>query len=209
MNRIIERSGSNESLVESDGADHPVGTPVVGALVAVDVVASTNRLAVLGDFEACREYQRLRGLISAMTTTHYGGVDGDRGDGVIARFDSVANATAAAMCMAVTAPEVSSPLAGEPLRVRAGIHWGSMLVDDRGHAFGLAVAIAARVCTAGEPGRVTMSDPAATLLATEGWTCLDRLGPAVLKGVPEPQELWQVAQLAPPCGLHGESACAG
>jgi len=102
---------------------------------AVDVVASTNRLAVLGDFEACREYQRLRGLISAMTTTHYGGVDGDRGDGVIARFDSVANATAAAMCMAVTAPEVSSPLAGEPLRVRAGIHWGSMLVDDRGHAF--------------------------------------------------------------------------
>jgi class 3 adenylate cyclase len=208
MNRMIERSGTSEPLDESDRIDRPVGTPVVGALVAVDVVASTRRLAVLGDAEACREHQRLCGLLSAMTTTHYGALDGERGEGVIARFDSVANATAAAMCMTAAAPEVSSTLGGEPLRVRAGIHWGSMLVDDDGHTFGLAVAIALRVCMAGEPGRVTLSDPAATLLAQEGWTCLDRVGPAVLKGVPEPQELWQVAQSAPPCGFHGDAGCA-
>jgi adenylate cyclase len=204
---MIEREGNRPSLIE-DPAEEQVGTPIVGALVAVDVVASTRRLSELGDTEACREYQRLRGLLSAMTTTHYGTVDSERGDGVIARFDSLTNATAAAMCMAVAAPEVSSPLASDLLGVRAGIHWGPMLVDDDGQAFGLAVAIAVRVCGAGEPGRVTMSDSAAALLADEGWTCLERMGPAVLKGVPQPLELWQVAQLAPPHGFHGGSGCA-
>jgi class 3 adenylate cyclase len=206
MDQTTER-GSWACALDADRSDQSAGVPGVGALVAVDVVASTRRFDALGDSEFCREHQRLRGLLSAMTTTHHGTVDSDDGDGVIARFDSLTNATAAATCMTVAAPEVSSPLEEEPLRLRAGIHWGPMLVDGDGHAVGLAVEIAAQVCGAGEPGRVTMSDAAAALLEEEGWTCLERRGPAELEGVAEPLELWQVAQLAPPSGFHGGSVC--
>lgn len=164
-------------------------------ILVVDEVGSTERLVELGPEEAFREQLRLDRLIESTVGTHHGCVDHWCGDGAIARFGCAAAATSAAVRLLATAAEVSSPHAHAPVRLRAAAHLGRLLIDDERRSFGLGLVVAVRICDRTEADTVVVSDPVADVLGGHGWG-VDPLGPAELKGVPEPLDLWRVASVA-------------
>lgn len=83
---------------------------------------------------------------------------------------------------------------GKSLSVRVGIHTGEVMVQqesaDSGNIFGETPNIAARVQAASEPNTVCIS--AATQRLVAGFFIVEDLGPHILKGVPQPMQLYRV-----------------
>jgi class 3 adenylate cyclase/tetratricopeptide (TPR) repeat protein len=80
------------------------------------------------------------------------------------------------------------------IAVRVGIHTGEVMIrqesGDSGNIFGETPNVAARVQAASEPGSVCIS--AATQRLVAGFFIVDDLGPHILKGVPDPIQLYKV-----------------
>src|SRR6266536_2842178 len=96
-----------------------------------------------------------------------GGAEVDtQGDAFFVAFADARDALAAAR-------EVQHALAGEPIRVRMGVHTGEPLLTDEGYV-GVDVHKAARICSAGHGGQILVSEE--TMLAVENGD-LRPLGP--------------------------------
>jgi len=206
--RWSARTIPNARMVELEGSDHLVwfgdAAPfadaleefvtggraevevdrVLATILFVDVVASTTRLAELGDarwaelregfYEATRrEIDRQRGR--AVKTT---------GDGLLATFDGPARAVRAALASVAWAGDLG-------LEIRAGVHTGECEAreDDVG---GLAVHIASRVMDTAGPGEVVVSSTVRDLVAGSGLTFTER-GSRELRGVPGEWRLFAAA----------------
>ncbi len=80
------------------------------------------------------------------------------------------------------------------IAVRVGIHTGEVMIrqegGDSGSIFGETPNVAARVQAAAEPNSVCIS--AATQRLVAGFFVVDELGPHILKGVPDPIQLFKV-----------------
>ena len=83
---------------------------------------------------------------------------------------------------------------GEPLRVRFGLHTGEPVRNAAGYA-GLDVHRAARICTAAHGGQILISQTTRDLIAhaVPADTMLVDLGHHLLKDLPQPEHLIQVA----------------
>jgi class 3 adenylate cyclase len=105
------------------------------------------------------------------------------GDGFMATFDGPARANRCAEA-------VVRDVRGLDLEVRAGLHTGECeLLGDR--LAGIAVHIAARICSNAGPGQVLVSSTVKDLVAGSGIEFDDR-GVAPLKGVPDEWRLFAV-----------------
>ncbi|MGH7804371.1 MAG: adenylate/guanylate cyclase domain-containing protein, partial [Candidatus Binatia bacterium] len=169
-------------------------------IVFIDLVGST-RMAASEDLEAYDGFLRRYHAISNRAIAAYGGTVLElHGDGVLACFglsEDAENAalSAVAACLAI-AKEVPRQLA--PAEIRAGIHSGAVFC--RVHASGellpqisgLDVNVASRVQTAAKPGAVVISAATMDFVARIAKLEAVDLGPAELKGVPEPVVLYQV-----------------
>jgi class 3 adenylate cyclase len=156
--------------------DHGRVDRVLASLMITDIVASTERLATIGD-RAWRDLvakhdQLVRGLIR-----RYGGREVKQtGDGFLAAFDGPARAIRCAL----SALEAVRRELG--LELRAGVHTGEVEVlgtDLRG----VAVNIAARVASLASPGEVLVSSTVKELVIGSEIEMRDR-GSHELKGVP-------------------------
>jgi|tagenome__1003787_1003787.scaffolds.fasta_scaffold20969700_1 predicted ATPase/DNA-binding SARP family transcriptional activator len=159
-----------------------------------DIEASTARLDAIGAEAYALELQRQRAILRDAFGRH-GGVEVDtQGDALFAAFPTAPGAIAAA----VRAQEV---LAGQPVRVRMGIHTGTPLVMDTGYA-GLDVHRGARIAAAAHGGQIVVSSATAALLDDAG--LLRDLGRHRLKDVPDAEHLYQVgdADFPPLRSLH-------
>ena len=80
------------------------------------------------------------------------------------------------------------------LQIRAGLHTGEidLVGSDEGDVGGMAVHIAARVCSFAEPGTVLVSSTVKDLVVGSGLG-FDDVGSHELKGVPGEWRLWVVA----------------
>jgi class 3 adenylate cyclase len=161
-------------------------------LLVVDEVDSTGRMLDLGCEEAYREQRRLDRLVDTTVRSHRGSVDHWCGDGAIARFPCVASATDAGLRLVATAADATSHRSDRPIRLRAATHIDEVLIDHQERSFGLGLVVAVRICGVAAGGSVVVSAPVAEVLGADGWR-LDELGPAHLKGMPDPVELWRVA----------------
>ena len=115
-----------------------------------------------------------------------------RADELFAVFKRPAGALAAALAIQRSVGSRSWP-AGAKVRLRIGIHTGRPTLTDGGYT-GLAVHIAARICSAGHGGQILLSSEA--VRAVEASAPRDvsfrSLGAHPLQGLPEPQILFQM-----------------
>ena len=151
-----------------------------------DVEKSTQLLAQLGadDYgQTLEEHRRL--LREAFAAGHE--VDA-QGDSLFYAFDRADDAVLAAAAG-------QNALAGQPIRVRIGIHTGQPSIVGDGYV-GLDVHRAARICAAAHGGQIVLSQTTRDLVDVEARD----LGEHRLKDLTQPQPLYQL--LAP--GLETE-----
>jgi adenylate cyclase len=177
--------------------------PVEGAIAFTDLVGFTEYTATRGDQEALA----VLGTQDAILRTAL--PDGARvvkelGDGLLIFFPD--SSVAVSGCLAILDGfEHAADRDEMPLWVRAGLHWGrpSARGDD---LVGHDVNVAARIVDVAAPGELLCSGSMMTA-ATDGHDTVDfvELGPVMMKGIPEPIELFRVerVELAPrdPAGI--------
>jgi class 3 adenylate cyclase len=156
---------------------------VLATVLFTDIVASTKRVAELGD----RRWRSLLDAHDAMISRQLERFRGREiktvGDGVIATFDGPARAISCACAIRDEVRQLG-------LEIRAGVHTGE--IELRGaDVGGIAVHIGARVGRLAGPGEVLVSRTVTDLVAGSGIAFADR-GEHELKGVPGRWQLFAV-----------------
>ena len=164
-------------------------------LLFTDIEGSTALLHELGEvyFEVLAQHHE----IMRKAIAEHGGVEvKTEGDSFFVGFASASATANACLQMQRGLAEHVWPH-GRPVRVRMGMHTGSVtLIGDDDYA-GITVHEAARINSAGHGGQVLVSSATVEAIEVEGGldkdvTWLD-LGRHVLKDFPEPRQLFQLA----------------
>jgi class 3 adenylate cyclase len=159
------------------GAARDPGAParVLATLLFTDIVASTERLAQVGD-TAWRELLERHHAVVRGSLARFGGTEIDNaGDGFLASFATPAPGIRCALA-------AIGELAAIGLAIRCGLHTGEC-ERIAGKLGGIAVHIGARIAGQAGPGEVLVSATVRDLVAGSGITFADR-GTAELKGLP-------------------------
>jgi class 3 adenylate cyclase/DNA-binding SARP family transcriptional activator len=183
-------SGGHSSGERIGQTGLPSGTVT---LLVSDIDGATALLSRLGPayIDALAGQRR---ILRAAWAEHGGTELGtERGDGFSVVFATAPAAVAAAVQAQQELAGFDWP-AGEPVRVRIGIHTGNPTLHD-GAYVGMDVHRAARIVAAAHGGQVVLSSAAAELAAAslpEGVRLRD-LGSHQLKDIPRPEHLLQLA----------------
>jgi class 3 adenylate cyclase/pimeloyl-ACP methyl ester carboxylesterase len=180
--RMPDRSARLEEFV-TGSRPTPVSDRVLATVLFTDIVASTQRVAELGDERWREELDRHDALVRDSLGQFRGREISTTGDGFFATFDGPARAIHCAQAIIDAARTVG-------LDVRAGIHTGECEVrgDDYG---GIAVHVGARVAALAGADQVLTTSTVKDLVAGSGISFKDH-GAHQLKGIPEPRHLYEV-----------------
>jgi class 3 adenylate cyclase len=154
------------------------------ALVFSDVVGSTDHFARFGDEAGRRLQQRHFDLLGQPVLAGGGRIVETGGDGAFIVFPSVEAAARAVIDLEqgiardnlMTGPQ-------QQLRIRVGMHWGTVLRDER-YVTGDSVNLAARVTQSAAPGEIRITKEAFAQLPNTLRLQARPLGPLELKGIP-------------------------
>ena len=163
--------------------------PGVRTVMFTDIVDSTRLTDELGDETGVR----LVHVHDRIVEDRLADADGNKvkhtGDGLMAAFASCDDAVACAVGVQEDLADYREGDHALPLEVRIGLHVGEP-VAAHGDLFGLAVNIARRICDAGGPGDILISEAVRQQLRTN--VALDALGPHDFKGVRQPVEVCRI-----------------
>jgi class 3 adenylate cyclase len=171
------------------------------ALVFTDVEGSTAYFARFGDEAGRALQQRHIEMLHALAVRVGGRIVDTAGDGAFAIFPTVdtACATLREMQQQISVHNLSRP-AEHHLKVRCGIHWGSVLTDGV-IVTGDAVNFSARVTGTGQGGEIRLSREAFGELGSADRTRCTPLSPVTMKGFADPVPLvlfaWQDRSIFP------------
>jgi class 3 adenylate cyclase len=167
-----------EFVTGGRGAHLPTRT--LATVLFTDIVDSTQRAARVGDHRWRGVLDEFDVNVSRLLARHNGLLVKTTGDGILARFDSPAQAVRCALALVASAGDTG-------LQLRAGLHAGEVELrgDDIG---GLAVHIASRVSAMAGADEVLVTGTVRDLVVGSGIVFDDR-GRHNLKGVPQE---WQV-----------------
>jgi pimeloyl-ACP methyl ester carboxylesterase len=156
-----------------------------------DIVASTQHAAATGDERWRAVLQRFREITADLTQRFGGTVVKSTGDGHLVTFDLPTQAIRCAEALRTDAETLG-------IQIRAGIHTGEceLLDADIG---GLAVHIAARICSQAVAGEILVSRTVRDLVVGSGTGFEDR-GGVELRGVPGTWQLLAVNRHGAPAG---------
>ena len=179
-------------------------------ILVTDLVGSTAMFDRLGDDRAERllrsHLTQLRDLVRS-----FGGVEvKSTGDGIMAAFPGASLATECAVAMQRVLHLRNEAGVEEPLHIRIGMHSGDTTVDRHDH-YGIAVAVAARLCDKASPDEILVSGLTRGLVGSRGGHGFTEAGVPELKGIDEPVRAWTIdwgpggAPPAPPPGLNASS----
>jgi adenylate cyclase len=116
----------------------------LAAIFAADI-AGYSRLMAHDEVGTLTRLKACRVIIDGLIATHRGRIFNTAGDSVIADFASAVDAVARAVAVQNTiATEDPRSVAGEPMRLRIGVHVGDVMVDGA-NLLGDGVNIAARI----------------------------------------------------------------
>jgi class 3 adenylate cyclase/pimeloyl-ACP methyl ester carboxylesterase len=180
--RMPDRSARFEEFV-TGSRPIPVSDRVLATVLFTDIVASTQRVAALGDKRWREELDRHDALVRDSLGQFRGREISTTGDGFFATFDGPARAIHCAQAIIDAARAVG-------LDVRAGIHTGECEVRGDGYG-GIAVHVGARVAALAGADRVLTTSTVKDLVAGSGISFKDH-GTHQLKGIPEPRHLYEV-----------------
>lgn len=159
------------------------GAPADLAVVFTDLEGFTKYTASAGDEAASAllaEHHRSAGPV---VRSHGGRVVKRLGDGLMVTFPSAEGAVLASLELLATAPQ--------PLRLRAGVHCGEVVVV-RDDVIGHVVNVAARVAEAAKGGEVLVTGPVRATTDGLGGVSFSRLRKRGFKGVGEPVAVCKV-----------------
>jgi class 3 adenylate cyclase len=170
--------------LSSGGGATPEFDRELATLLFTDVVGSTELLERMGDAAWSDVRRRHEHDIRSAVEAAGGALVDVAGDG---SFSLLGGPAAAIRC----AREISERAAPLGLTIRSGVHFGECQRNGGG-VTGLAVHIAARVGAAARPGEIWVSRTVRDVVGGSGIRLRSR-GVHELKGVPEPWELYAVA----------------
>jgi class 3 adenylate cyclase len=151
----------------------------VVTLLFSDLVDSTVHLQQVGDEAGAHLFQTLHKLLGDAISAHGGDELEWLGDGVLAAFQSTADAVRCAIDIEQSARR---PLAGRKFEIRIGIHLGEVLRRDSGY-FGTPVVTARRLCDLAASGQILCSRLVADVLSSRQAFSFRDLGALKLKGI--------------------------
>jgi class 3 adenylate cyclase len=156
-----------------------------------DIVGSTPYFERFGNEEGRKLQQRHHDLAQQAASAAGGRIVDTAGDGAFLAFPT---ADAAANAFIDLQKQISRDNAGRQrahqLQVRLGFHFGGVLTDGQ-LVSGEAVNLAARVAGSGAPGEIRLTKDAFRAMSDVLLRLSSRsLGPAALKGVTEPVDLF-------------------
>jgi len=157
---------------------------VLATVMFADIVASTERVAAVGDRAWRGQLEQFYGLVRGELGRHRGREIDTAGDGYFATFDGPARGVRCAQAIAREVKQLG-------MDVRAGLHTGEVEMLGQ-KVSGIAVHIGARVATHAGPGEVVVSNTVKDLVAGSGLRFEDR-GMHALKGVPGDWHLYLAA----------------
>jgi class 3 adenylate cyclase len=161
----------------------PPGNRRLATVLFTDIVGSTETVRSLGD-QVWRDRLDRHDRLAERQIYRFGGqVVKQTGDGVLASFEGPAAAIRCARAMAEGVNQIG-------ISIRCGVHVGE--IEQRGDDIaGIAVHIAARVCSSAQPDETLVSRTVTDLVAGSGIEFEDR-GEHELKGVPGSFQLFAV-----------------
>ena len=179
----------------------------VATVIVADVKKSTDLLSEIGSESWVDLMSKLLQVMEAQIYRFGGQVDQFRGDGLIAFFgardaheDDPERAVLAALAMQEGFERYKrefEPIDANELKLRIGVHTDELIVAEVGTmglhredtAMGEAIALAARLETAAEPGTVLVSETTYRLIEDKfHWIDLNQI---TLKGISEPVQVYR------------------
>src|SRR5262249_35259671 len=157
--RMPERTAVLEEFV-TGSRPTAVSDRVLATVLFTDLVASTQRVAAIGDERWRKELDRHDTLVRDTLDQFHGREINTAGDGLFPTFDGPARAIRCAQ-------EIIDAVRTMGLDVRAGIHTGEC--EARGNDYGgIAVHIGARVASLADAGQVLTTSTVKDLVAGSG-----------------------------------------
>lgn len=176
-------------------------------ILVTDLVGSTAMFDRLGDEKAERLLREHLGDLRNLVRS-FGGVEvKSTGDGIMAAFPAAWLATECAVAMQRSLHLRNEEASNHPLHVRIGLHSGDTTAD-RHDYYGIAVAVAARLCDQAPSDGILVSGVTRGLVGSRGGHTFTHAGTPALKGIDEPVDAWALewgpGQLPPatPPGLE-------
>jgi len=153
-----------------------------------DVADSTHHNERLGDEEWHRVLAEIRSVARAALAQRGGSEVGTQGDGMLARFESPADAV---LCGVDIQSELGIAREANDFvpEVRIGVHAGDV-VEEEGDLVGRVINLASRVTGEAIPGEILVTEPVADQLV--GKLELEDKGLRTLKGLAQPRHLLAV-----------------
>src|SRR6266700_6992186 len=177
---------------DDDTRDVPMTPRPTGTVTLLfsDIEDSTSRLAELGTDKYHAALEEHRRILRDAVAQHAGHEFGAVGDALFVAFGSAQDAIRSAIAAQCALNEHAWP-GGRPLRVRMGLHTCEVTstADDY---VGMGVHCVSRICAAGHGGQVLLSQTTHSLLVEAAGFVVRDLGEHVLKGLAEPQRLYQL-----------------
>jgi class 3 adenylate cyclase len=172
-----DRDGTTTNILRFLEADQERSHGAFRTIMFTDLVSSTALTQRVGDDAAQQVVETHDAAVHAALEAHKGVEIKHTGDGIMASFDSVADAARAAR-------QIATVLTSQGVDVRIGLNAGEPIERD-GDLFGTAVQLAARVCDAGGNSQVLATQVIRDLTAGKGlnWSPLP---PIDAKGFDEP-----------------------
>jgi class 3 adenylate cyclase len=158
-------------------------------ILFTDIESSTALTQRLGDARAQELLREHNEIVRAALKRHGGDEIKHTGDGIMACFSSASHAVECAVAVQRTLA-ARDGRSGPPLHVRIGLNAGEPVAEGD-DLFGTAVQLARRVCDAGDPCDILVTNVVRELCAGKSFVFADR-GVADLKGFDEPVRLYAV-----------------
>lgn len=160
------------------------------AVMFADVSGSTELYETIGDMVAFETIARCIALMKSCSEGLGGRIVKTIGDEVMAVFRSAEHAMQAAIDMQLAISELPG-IAGLPMSLRIGIHFGPILPDESGDVFGDTVNLAARLRDLASPGQVITSKDTVECLSARLRQMVRYLYPMPVRGKKQPTELFE------------------
>ncbi|SDH50968.1 adenylate/guanylate cyclase domain-containing protein [Roseospirillum parvum] len=160
------------------------------AIVFTDMVGSTGLTQELGDVGAQEAVRAHNTIVRSALSRHDGREVKHTGDGIMATFSNTVDAVEAMIDVQRAVIQHNQRAPGLPLGLKVGINCGEPVVEGNDY-FGTAVQLAARVCDRARQGQIWCTGVVKELCAGKTVAFHPR-GPFTLKGIKEPQHLFEV-----------------
>ena len=163
----------------------------LAAILAADA-AGYSRLMAADERATVEALDAARAVFRRQIDAFHGRVIDTAGDSVLAVFDLVSGAAAAARAIQ---EELKAGSRSEPaerrMRFRIGVHLGEIIEKADGTVYGDGVNVAARIQGLAEPGGVALSDEAHRLLRDRRALDWRDAGEHTVKNIARPVKIWR------------------